>query len=118
MVIDYIFEGDIFGKRVKEREIAGTRLHFSKHSIGSGFIGRSLNTLSLLFPSPKQLGDRYLYARKYPILAPVAWAHRLLYCIVRKDLTPSQKKNYLFPDETTKSTMEGKAGLLSWLQLQ
>lgn len=49
--------------------------------------------LKMLFPSPKALPDKCWYAKKYPILLPIAWAHKIFgwlyryicYYVKRKD---------------------------------
>ena len=38
-----------------------------------GKIGRKL---AVMFPRPRDLQDHYAYARKYPILLPIAWVHK------------------------------------------
>lgn len=34
--------------------------------------------LSLLFPSASSISDHYAYAKKHPILLPIAWIHRII----------------------------------------
>jgi hypothetical protein len=34
--------------------------------------------LAVIFPRPKDLQDHHGYARRHPILLPVAWVHRIV----------------------------------------
>jgi hypothetical protein len=40
--------------------------------------------LSMMFPSVKAMPKTYEYARKYPILLPLAWIHRDIKYLIRK----------------------------------
>lgn len=40
--------------------------------------GKKTNALKRAFPSRKSLSGRYMYAKKCPLLLPVAWVHRLI----------------------------------------
>lgn len=68
----------------------------------------------IYFPSSDKLGDKYGYAKKYKLLLPVAWIHRLINAIFRKDYSVADK---------IKLSMKGaniskKHGeLLNWLEL-
>lgn len=49
------------------------------------------NKIQVLFPKKENLGLRYEYIEKIPILLPVAWIHRFFYFIIRKDIKRSKK---------------------------
>ena len=43
-----------------------------------------------LFPGKSYLQTNYPYARKYPVLVPVAWANRLLLYVLRRKGDPGK----------------------------
>lgn len=44
-----------------------------------------------IFPRSKDLTLRYSYAKKNPVLLPLAWAHRWVYYVFRKDISSEVK---------------------------
>lgn len=73
-----IMDGGIFGRTTTERVTANRLVYYS------GYLG-------LLLPGADKLDARFGYARKHRVLLPVAWIHRLIYCIVRRDIGLGEK---------------------------
>lgn len=66
----------IFHSVLREREQAGDAPE-NKHS-------RPQLLFSYIFPSRERISPRYSYAKKYPLLLPVAWVHRIFRLIFRR----------------------------------
>jgi hypothetical protein len=118
LLVEDIFSGGVYGRKSEGRTISNLQMHFSEYEEPRNLREKILNLLKLTFPSSKKLGNRYLYAKKYPLLAPVAWIHRIIWCIIRRDLKGSDKRSFLLPDETTRAVKEERTKLLRWLQLR
>lgn len=73
-----IFECGVYGKRSLAHTI-GNELAKDVRSYKNGEKTHvSLQFFRYIFPSSKQLSNRYSYAKKYPILLPFAWVHHLI----------------------------------------
>jgi hypothetical protein len=117
-LIEDIFSGGIYGKRTFDRKLSGIRQHYINTIDANNPNRKSLGIISVLLPSSQKLGDTYYYAKKYPILTPAAWIHRICIGIFRKDFTPSEKKSFLIPKKSTSSVLIKRAKLLHWLDLK
>jgi len=87
--------GGIFGKTnflLVDDELFS---YYKNKGQGSDIRRKFKYLIKLFFPSPQRLNDRYNYARYYNIFLPIAWTHRLVYGILRKDYTNDEKKNPL-----------------------
>ena len=118
MLIEDILSAGVYGRKTTGRVISNLQMHFSGNEDAKTQKDRILNTLSLIFPSPKKLGQRYSYAKKHRILIPVAWGHRMVWSVIRKDLNTNDKMDYIFTTEGTKAIREERSKLLHWLQLR
>ncbi|MBE6738236.1 MAG: hypothetical protein E7566_06265 [Ruminococcaceae bacterium] len=70
-LLEDILTGGVFGSSSMARQ----------HSSGLTFDAVQSKKTGLFrqaFPSAKKLGSKYAYAKKCPLLLPVAWAHRLI----------------------------------------
>ena len=70
-LLDDILSSGVFGSATMSR----------KHSAGITFSavqGKKPTLFGRVFPAAKSLGNRYSYAKKIPLLLPVAWIHRLV----------------------------------------
>ena len=47
--------------------------------------------IKLLFPPISQMSDKYNYAKKFIILAPIAWIHHLIEGVLNKDYSFGSK---------------------------
>ncbi len=70
-LLEDILSAGIFGSSTMSRR------HSSSITF-SGAKGKDTSVLRKLFPKAKKLDSRYSYAKKYPVLLPLAWAHRLI----------------------------------------
>lgn len=90
-LIEDIFASGVHGKKDKDRVFAN-EFAFDQ---GEGTTDSSSNIIKkfikLLFPPIKQLSDKYNYAKKFIILAPVAWIHHLIEGILNKDYSFGSK---------------------------
>jgi hypothetical protein len=109
-----ILDGGVFGKTSTNRSSSNLLLHYTRGEKRSSTLKVYL---SLLFPAPQKLANKYAYARKYPMLTPAAWLHRLIYIIFRKDYSLSQKKIFLFSNELL-PVLDRRTKLLERLGLQ
>ena len=69
-LLEDIIDAGVFGSSTMSR----------RHSAGFTFEtaqGKKTNVLKRAFPSRKSISNKYHYAKKNPILLPIAWAHRL-----------------------------------------
>ena len=81
--------GGVFAKNEKER--AQFFSIYTKRRSGKGTLSylvyrlfrseRSL--LSIIFPSPKAIKERFSYVEKHPILLPIGWVHRFIQIILK-----------------------------------
>jgi hypothetical protein len=81
-LLEDCIDAGVFGKRNEKRQFSGNG--------GGAFYFRNSKTrlgifLSTAFPSTSFLGSRYDYAKKCRILLPVAWLHRGLRYLLKKD---------------------------------
>lgn len=73
---------------------------------------------SMLFPSYDKISKRYsyMYIKNHPALTPVAWIHRIIYGIFRKDFSMKVKKSML-NDKNLLKTAEERDDMLHWLEI-
>ena len=85
-MIDMILDAGVFGE--KDKKVSASRTMAS-------YISRSrpgINSkLRYIFPLRENLSDEYLYAQKYKFLLPVAWIHRIVVNVRRKDMSLAEK---------------------------
>lgn len=76
-----IFSGGIYGAssdvRYASNRISG-KLKYKEYKGAGAIIG----LIRFLFPARDRLGEKYIYAKRYPVLLPAAWVHRWLYNIL------------------------------------
>lgn len=70
-LLEDILSGGIFGSSSMARQ------HSSSITFDAAQ-GKKPSILKQAFPSAKKLSNKYTFAKKHPILLPVAWSHRLL----------------------------------------
>ncbi|MBE6793390.1 MAG: hypothetical protein E7532_00410 [Ruminococcaceae bacterium] len=71
MLLEDILDAGVYGSSSLSRQ----------HSAGitlSAVKGKRKGALGRIFPSSKELGSGFTYAKKHPVLLPVAWGHRLM----------------------------------------
>lgn len=117
-LIEDIFSGGIFGDRTRERMLSGIKLRYISNASTEKEHKAPFSIVKTLFPPSDILGLQYSYARKFPILTPIAWLHRILYSIFRRDFTISEKKAFLLPDNKVSTEINNRAKLLHQLDLK
>jgi hypothetical protein len=90
-IIEDIFDGGVSGKSSNERITANRMLYYSGGENAGHSGGKASMYLKLLFPAAGKLDKRYRYAKKCFLLLPVAWVHRIIYCMVRMDIGFAEK---------------------------
>ena len=93
--LEDILRGGIYGKSTDERQQSANVLKFMRNSGNLKKKTSFMYFLNLLFPSADSLCSRYGYCRKFRILLPAAWVHRLVFGLVRKDFPLKQKAAFL-----------------------
>jgi hypothetical protein len=83
LFINDIFSGGTFGAssdvRYASNRISG-KLKYKEYKGAGAVIG----LISFLFPARERLGEKYMYAKRYPVLLPLAWVHRWFYNIFNR----------------------------------
>ena len=110
LIIDAIFANGVHGHSDKIA-IRAKQLAYENNNNKASIIA---SFRRVYFPSSDKLGDKYGYAKKYKLLLPVAWIHRFVNTILRKDYSVYDK---------VKLSMQGAniskkhSELLRWLEL-
>ncbi len=85
-MIDMILDAGVFGE--KDKKALANRTMASYISYNDQKAGSKLH---YIFPSLENLSSEYSYAHKHKLLLPVAWVHRVVTNISRRDITLAQK---------------------------
>lgn len=111
-VMEDVLDAGVFGTKTLYRRKA-TDVVKSTYYKGEGKRKSKLVTyINVIFPRPSQLSDRYVNAKKYPILLPVAWGQRVVYHISCKIKNPNEPSLF----EKTKK-VEERMDMLKELKL-
>ena len=114
LLIDDIFESGVFGNK-NINNMFGRELAFDKGmENGSNRIRVMGRFIRLLFPPISEMNDKYNYAKRYKILAPVAWIHHLFEGIFNKNYNMKNKIVMLF---STVAISNSRSKLLKKLEL-
>jgi hypothetical protein len=116
MLIQYIFSGGVFGNYEMNQRIANKLSRYSDFNGMDKTPGKFVSKLSFLFPASRKMDTTYNYARKYPILLPIAWMHRIIINIFRKDFSLEDKVKFLYTDIKSNESSK-RAQLLYWMNL-
>lgn len=109
------FEGN-YGKISFEfGKVSEDMLFYSEKSGDSrSLLEKVMNFIVFLFPSLEKMKQRYSYLNKCSIFLPIAWVHRILYGITRRDISLDEKSNLLLSDS---NILTERAKLFKWLDL-
>lgn len=114
LLIDDIFESGVFGNK-NINNMFGRELAFDKGmENGSNRIRVMGRFIRLLFPPISEMNNKYNYAKRYKILAPVAWVHHLFEGIFNKNYNMKNKIVMLF---STVAISNSRSKLLKKLEL-
>ncbi|WPC43291.1 nucleotidyltransferase family protein [Clostridium sp. JS66] len=118
MIIDNVFSkgvyGGIFGKANLYPLNENLLSYYRNKDQSNSFMRKLKYILVFFFPKHHNLGKRYNYVQKYPMLIPIAWLHRMIYGIIRKDYNIEQKKLILLPES---EFLRKRDNLFKWLNL-
>lgn len=81
-MLDLFNGGNIFDKKYDSWQILGMMTPYFTGEKKSGK-GKAARKLAVIFPRSKDLQDSYQYAKKYPILLPVAWIKRMIDYLIK-----------------------------------
>ena len=91
MLIEDIFASGVHGKKDKERVFAAEFAFDQGEGAADGTSSIVKKFFKLLFPPVSSMSDKYSYAKKCKICAPIAWIHHLFEGIVNKEYSFSSK---------------------------
>lgn len=114
MLINDIFSSGVYGNKNIARVASSSILRAQDNKYCEYSKSKFLLALAFLFPLPKKLFARYSYAKKYPILTPIAWVHRIIYNMFHKDFNMF-KKTISFSDSL--SITQNRYEVINWLKL-
>ena len=90
-LIQDIFDSGVHGKKDKDRVFANEFAFDQGEGAADGSMSIFKKFMKLLFPPVSQMSDKYNYAKKFIVLAPVAWIHHLIEGLINKDYSFSSK---------------------------
>lgn len=91
LLIDDIFASGVYGNKDETRVFASEFAFDQSEGAAEGTSSVFKKYMKLLFPHIKDMSEKYDYAKKVKILAPVAWIHHLLVGIFNKDYSIKNK---------------------------
>ncbi len=83
LFIQDIFKGGTFGASSDAR-YASSRISDKLEYKEYKGMGKIIGLVRFLFPARRTLGEKYIYAKLYPVLLPAAWVHRWFYNIFNR----------------------------------
>lgn len=96
-----VFNGGAYGNENYDRITANRMIYYSEGSEVKTSGQKIRTLLALVFPRSDKLDVRFAYAKKYRMLLPLAWIHRFIYTIVRRDIDISEKIAIFRPKKST-----------------
>lgn len=119
MIIHSILSGGVFKGIFGDKNLGpiNDQLvdYYKKHNKNDSRIGKLKYLADFFFPSPRNLSEKYEYARKYPMLLPIAWIQRIIYGGFRRDFNMKEKSVLLLGNS---DILEKRVELFKWLDLQ
>ena len=119
LIYSILFDGaheGVFGKTLSFGPIDEKLLgHHEKLRKSNDTLGNLKYSMTIIFPKVKVLKENYNYAKKFPLLIPIAWFHRIVDGIFRKDFSFSQKKNLI---SSKSEILRSRAEIFDWLGIK
>lgn len=112
--IDDVFSGGVFGKNEIKNVLSGIWVYYLENR--KRLPGRFLRIALLVFPPIRAMKNKFRYLKKYPVLLPIAWMHRVIENLARKGKVIKNKDDYKNLLKSSDSFKE-KYELLKWLEL-
>ncbi len=106
-----------------QEEIIKSGVHGKRHSEDLFLRPLDFNTkktsalykyMRFLFPRINELGEKYSYAKRYTLLAPIAWIHHLFSGLFHKEYSLNQKIKFFFKGYKIAKKRER---LFKWIEL-
>ena len=91
LLIDEILASGVHGKRNEDMMFASEFAFNQGKGATDGSFSIFKKFIKLLFPSINDMSDKYSYAKRFKILAPIAWIHHLIQGVLNKDYSFSSK---------------------------
>jgi hypothetical protein len=111
LLIHDIISAGVYGRRTQNRDSSYRVMKYINANDTSRKFADFNNILQFLFPPAKSLGQKYNYAKNFPLLLPLAWLHRGIYNNKRLGEFQLNKASDI------EATSKARATLLRWLQL-
>ena len=113
-LIDEIFESGVHGKKEMSNQFA-TQVAFNFEDKDSNpTLGAIKRYFRFIFPRIDDMSDKYSYARKFKVLAPIAWIHHLFSGIFTSEYSFKDKFEFLTKGA---ATAVNRNKLLDWMEL-
>lgn len=113
-LIDEIFESGVHGKKEMANQFA-TQVAFNfEDKDSNATLGAIKRYFRFIFPRIDDMSDKYSYAKKFKILAPIAWIHHLFVGIFASEYTFKDKFEFLTKGA---ATAVNRNKLLDWMEL-
>ena len=113
-LIDEIFEAGVHGKKEMANQFA-TQVAFNFEDKDSNpTLGAIKRYFRFIFPRIDDMSDKYNYAKKIKILAPIAWIHHLFVGIFAAEYSFKDKFEFLTKGA---ATAVNRNKLLDWMEL-
>lgn len=116
LFINDIFESSSPENDYSTRVCSGSAMFYARNTANTNTVGNLKYYISLLFPPSQRLGEKYSYCRKWPLLVPAAWIHRIVHCLFRNDFSMWDKVSFLSP--AAAASFKSRAKLLHLLELR
>lgn len=91
LLIEDIFASGVYGNKDETRVFASEFAFDQSEGAAKGTISICKKYIKLLFPAIKDMSEKYDYAKRVKILAPIAWIHHLFAGIFNKDYSMKNK---------------------------
>lgn len=113
-LIDEIFESGVHGKKEMSNQFA-TQVAFNfEDKDSNATLGAIKRYFRFIFPRIDDMSDKYSYAKKFKILAPIAWIHHLFAGIFTSEYSFKDKFEFLTKGA---ATAVNRNKLLDWMEL-
>ena len=113
-LLDEIFEAGVHGKKEMANQFA-TQVAFNfEEKDSNATLGAINRYFRFIFPKIDDMSDKYSYAKKVKILAPIAWIHHLFAGVFASEYSFKDKVEFLTKG-ASKAANRNK--LLDWMEL-
>jgi hypothetical protein len=111
LLIEDVLNAGVYGRKLKSREASSQFMKYIDIRDNPSELYRIGNKLRFLFPAPDKISIKYGYAKRFPVLLPLAWLHRAFCNIKKLSAYKGMKSNGI------ETITQNRASLLKWLEL-